>query len=479
MSDAAPASRFDCTPEAALAAVAAHEGLLLVDLDETLYLRNSTEDFIDSAVPGLLALLLMKLLDLLKPWRWTGGAPTRDAWRVRLICVLMPWTMMLWRRRVARRATGYTNQPLASALRARAPAPLIATVGFLPIVTPLLAAMGFAEARVVASRLFVFEDRRGGKLRLLSAALGDAAVREAMVISDSGDDLPLLAACARPLRVVWPDARYRTALSRCYWPTEYLARIKRPGERYFFRGVLQDDFGYWLLASVTLAAYPLFHVAGLLLLLISFWAIYELGYVDNDQVAKRFEREPKLSAEFFRNPVATPAWQPWIWAAGFGAAAIFVLRLPGRPPAADFLRWLAVLVAAHWWFRLYNRVDKNTRVWMFPVLQLARSSAFVVLVPISLVGTIALSAHLFSRWVPYYVYRFGGQDWPETQPHLIRLVFFVLIAGLFAIAVGPAAVLNYPALALLLWTAFRARREFAGAIGSASRLDHEVPREPR
>src|SRR5882762_3153953 len=181
--------QYDASPDAALAAVRAHDGPVVVDLDETLYLRNSTEDFIDCAAPGLLALLLLKPLDLLKPWRWTGGAPTRDAWRVRLICVLMPWTMMLWRRRVARRAASYTNQPLAAALRARAPAPLIATVGFLPIVTPLVAAMGFAEARVVASRLFVLEDRRGGKLRLLSTTLGDAAVRAAMVISDSGDDL--------------------------------------------------------------------------------------------------------------------------------------------------------------------------------------------------------------------------------------------------------------------------------------------------
>jgi hypothetical protein len=479
MSDAASASRFDCTPEAALAALAGFDGLLLVDLDETLYLRNSTEDFIDSAVPGLLALLLLKLLDLLKPWRWTGGPLTRDAWRVRLICVLMPWTLMLWRRGVQQRAASYTNQPLAATLRARAAAPLIATVGFLPIVAPLVAAMGFAEARIVAARLFVFEDRRGGKLRLLSAALGEAAVHESMVLSDSSDDLPLLAACARPLRVVWPEARYLTALSRCYWPTEYLARIKRPGERYFLRGVLQDDFAYWLLASVTLAAYPLFHVAGLLLLLISFWAIYELGYVDNDRVAEKFEREPKLSPEFFRNPVATPTWQPWLWAGAFGTAAIFVLRLPATPPVADFLRWLGVLVATYLWFRLYNRVDKNTRVWMFPVLQLARSCAFVVLVPISLVGTAALSAHLFSRWVPYYVYRFGGRNWPETQPHLIRLVFFVLIACLFAIAEGPAAVLNYPALALLLWTAFRARSEFASALGAASRLDRQGPRGPQ
>ncbi|MDE2252638.1 MAG: hypothetical protein KGL25_14670, partial [Gammaproteobacteria bacterium] len=87
------------TPEAALAELAAYRGTLLVDLDETLYLRNSTEDFLDSACPGLLALLLLKCLDALKPWHLTGGAPTRDVWRVRLVMILMPWTLSRWRRR--------------------------------------------------------------------------------------------------------------------------------------------------------------------------------------------------------------------------------------------------------------------------------------------------------------------------------------------------------------------------------------------
>ena len=35
--------------------IAAHRGPVIVDFDETLYLRNSTEDFLDSARPGWLA----------------------------------------------------------------------------------------------------------------------------------------------------------------------------------------------------------------------------------------------------------------------------------------------------------------------------------------------------------------------------------------------------------------------------------------
>ncbi len=37
------------------------------------------------------------------------------------------------------------------------------------------------------------------------------------------------------------------------------------------------------------------HVVGLLFLLLSFWAVYERGYVDNDEIAARYEREPTLN----------------------------------------------------------------------------------------------------------------------------------------------------------------------------------------
>ena len=37
---------FDSSPADALLALENHRGWVLVDLDETLYLRNSTEDFI-------------------------------------------------------------------------------------------------------------------------------------------------------------------------------------------------------------------------------------------------------------------------------------------------------------------------------------------------------------------------------------------------------------------------------------------------
>ena len=467
----------DVSPEAALVALLTHSGPVLLDLDETLYLRNSTEDFIDCACPGVLALLLMRALDVFKPWRWTGGEVTRDVWRVRAISILLPWTAWRWKRRAAQLAGQFANLRLIAALKQPGCTPIIATVGFQPIVAPLIAALGLSQVRIVAARLSTFADRRGGKLHLVVEALGYDTVRRALVITDSDQDLALLNACARPLRAVWPEARMQRALNSVYLPGQYLTQVKRPGTRYILRGILQEDFAFWVLTSLALATLPLLHVLGLLFLLVSFWAIYERGYVDNDLIASRFEAKPKLSAAFQDAPVATPRWQPWAWAIVCAAIALVLLRWPAQVNVLDLGLWMLVLLATHGWFLLYNRFDKASRVWLFCGLQFARGAAFVVLVPIVPIGAAALGAHVLAKWIPYYIYRLGGKDWPDTPFHLTRLMFFVVLAILLAVAEGIASVLTWTGAALLAWNLYRARQELKAAFGKATRLDrpHDKP----
>lgn len=468
----------DASPETALAAIRGFDGPLLLDFDETLYLRNSTEDYIDCARPGVAAAALMKLLDWIRPWQWTGGELTRDAWRVRVVTALLPWTARRWRRQAPQRVEQFGNAPLLGALRGHATRPIIVTQGFHAIVTPLVAAFNLGESGIVATHAARFGDRLRGKLGLALDALGEDTVRRGLVITDSSDDLPLLDACALPLRTVWPDARTHPALSEIYLPGRYLSRVKRPGERYIVRGVLQEDFAFWLLASVALAGLPMLHAAGLLFLLLSFWAVYECGYVDNDRIAARCERDPRLSEAFHAAPVPTPALEPWIWALASGALAIVLLRWPALPAPADLALWSGVLLATHGWFLLYNRFDKRTRVWLYPGLQLARSAAFVVLVPVAAIGAAALSAHVLAKWVPYYLYRNGERDWPEAPLPLIRLLFFVVLALLLALTQGAGALLNWTAAALLGWNLFRARAGILAAVAAARRIDRQQPPEP-
>jgi hypothetical protein len=320
-----------------------------------------------------------------------------------------------------------------------------------------------------------FADRRGGKLRLVVAALGNETVRRALVLTDSIQDEALLRACALPLRTVWPGARYRPALSGLYLPGQYLALVKRPGERYITRGILQEDFALWVLSSVMLAPDPVKHVIALLFLLVSFWAVYESGYVDNDQVAVRFEHDPKVSKAFNAGVAATPRWAPWVWAIGSGASGVMVLRGIGSEALAGFGIWACVLIATYGAFALYNRFDKATRVWLYSGLQLARSAAFVALVPINLVGAIAIAAHVLAKWVPYYIYRAAGKVWPDAPHFMTRLLFFTVLMLLIALATGIGALWTWSAAALLAWNVFRARHELQATLRSAVRIDRERP----
>lgn len=471
MSSPIDRSAHDATPEAAIAGLGVFHGPLLLDLDETLYLRNSTEDFIDCATPGFAAAVLLKILDWTRPWRWSGGEATRDVWRVRAIALFFPWTTRRWHARIPGLANRFANRPLAAALRTH-PSPItIVTLGFLPIVTPLISALALGESRIVASRGSGFEDRRRGKLGLATDALGEATVRRSLVITDSIDDLPLLDACARGFRTLWPGSRYRSALDHVYLPGRYLSRVKRPGERYISRGILKEDFAIWLIGSIALAGAPIQHAVGLLFLLVSFWTIYECGYVDNDRVGAQYEAEPKLTAAFLDAPVATPRWEPWIWSSVMGVIALLLLRWPALPVIGDFARWLGVLLGTYGTFHLYNRLDKRTRVWLYAGLQLARSAAFTVLVPVPPAATLALAAHVLARWVPYYLYRSDNNVWPENPVPLLRLAFLAVLATLMALTQGVSQLLTWTSAALLAWVLIRAWVDLRLVVAQATRID--------
>lgn len=225
---------------------------------------------------------------------------------------------------------------------------------------------------------------------------------------------------------------------------------------------------------MALAALPIVHIAGLALLLLSFWTIYERGYVDNDFIAAHYEHDPKLSRHYHEQLVATPTWQPWIWALAAGAAAVYLLCGPLQPKPSNYLAWACALAATYGWFKLYNRVDKDTRVWMFPFLQLARSAALVVLVPITAVGAAIIGAQVLARWVPYYVYRLGKKDWPKDHTHLIRVIFFVILAMMLIITQGPRAVFNWTGAAVFFWALYRARHEIRTAAQGISLLSRSA-----
>ncbi|MEL6335025.1 MAG: HAD family hydrolase [Pseudomonadota bacterium] len=465
---------IEAPSRAELAVLQAHPGPVLVDLDETLYLRNSTEDFIDTATPGVVVLVFLKVLDLVKPWRWTGGIKVRDTWRIRLLLLLFPWTLRRWRNRVKTLAASARNQPLADALHARGDAPIIVTVGFEPVVKPLVDALGFAGVRIVATDPWRFEDRCIGKRRLAEAALGSDTVARSAVITDSLEDSDLLEACATPLHVIWPDARWQAGLGSIYVPGRYLHLVKRPGKNDIRRSILQDELPMWLLATIWLATFPVLHTLAVMLLMLSFWAIYEVGYVDNDKMAEKYEAEPTLSETYTGHTVATPMIAPWVWAAISGAIGLTLLSWPSAPSYSVALAWLGVLVTIALCFRLYNRLDPASRIWLYPALRLGRTAALIAVAPMVPQAVAAITANTTAAWIAYLQSR-QKRDWTASRPNLVRLIFFALMMLLLGTAVGPELLLGPPTLAFLVFFTFKARNDILEVWSGMRRIDRSAP----
>ena len=76
---------------------------------------------------------------------------------------------------------------------------------------------------------------------------------------------------------------------------------------------------------------------------------------------------------------------------------------------------------------LYNRLDKRSRIWLFAGLQSLRALSFVAVVSVTLVGAVALLAHILARWVPYCAYRVTGAGTTTKTSEPARLLFFILI----------------------------------------------------
>jgi hypothetical protein len=464
---------FAVPEDEVLAIVAKYEKTVIIDFDETLYLRNSTADFIDCAVPGILALIVLKVLDLLAPWRWTGGLKARDVWRVRIVLALFPWTLRRWKRRCREQNNALTNLPLLRVLRQRGRPFIIATSGFSIVVDPLVSEMGCADVPVIACRLNQSSDRTAGKLALIENRIG-SALAEAMVVTDSTDDIDILRRCARPCLTQWKNARYQRSFRRAYLPGIYTLTVKRPDGTGL--GGIAATFSFWLLASMTAPEVEISSIVAIFFLFLSLWSVYEVGYMDNDICALKFETDPVFTREAIDFPYPSVQRSAWAFAIILGGAGCWFAQSHSWP--TTFAKWLMILIFTRGVFHYYNRIDKKTRVWLYPILQIAREASFILVVPVGVVGVIICMAQIIGKWLQYYIYRyiraFNLARWPEIELHTVRLCLFMALVGSLLVVEQRASVWAWSTAAILGWCGFLARKEIAAIIRGAHRIDAEA-----
>ena len=420
---------------------------LLLDFDETYWLRNSTEAFLDSVRPAWPAALILAALDIVRPWRLLPGPDKDHVWRdwlrVLTILVLFPWSLIRWRK-LARTLGPQWQNPALAPLVTRQPAggAWLVTNGFRPIVAPLLAALPAAERpTLLASPLTTgFAWRRLGKRAVVEQALGKERLAAATVVTDNDEDGDLLAAAGAPLHLKWPDARYEPAHARAYLPLYYMERIKRPHQGHLKRVVLTDEL--ILLLLVYLWATPsLATLTAIVVLHASFWVIYEILYVENDRVAAERETDPRLSAAYHQTPHRFREPLAWLTGLALGLAGIALLQLAptygGPGLALGWALWALFLLALRCLAWVYNHVDKTTRIPLYLVLQAFKLAGLALLLPLPQAALVLLAAHLAAQWLPYLAYRVAQTavvDAWALPAHLYRLVLALVLAAFWALS---------------------------------------------
>lgn len=410
-------------------AIRAFQGPILLDLDETLYLRNSSQDFLASAQPRFFCGIILRILEKLKPWRFTG-AETADVWRTFFVSLFMPWVWLTWRHEGVRLGQIHANKLLIDAANSSNGKLYVATLGFGPIVRPIVDGLGLNASDIISCRLFSFSDRRSGKLALVRNSLSEDRIRNALVVTDSRDDQDLLEASGRPFLKRWPGARFVSASSLICLPFEYLSKIKRPGAKYGWLILKEDFLSCWLIAlfpyivsepAMSLPAFFLF---------VSFWSVYELGYYENDIIAGR-ESDGVRSKNFDPERLSNLPGLFYFYGILFSLVGFSLLGVD----AATAIKWSAVLVCVRLNYWVFNRIDKKTRIWLYFPLQLLRMFAISVVFPFNPEGVALCLSYAIARWLSYIAYREimveNAYQWPSLKVPVVWLVLDVALNSVF------------------------------------------------
>jgi hypothetical protein len=211
-------------------------------------------------------------------------------------------------------------------------------------------------------------------------------------------------------------------------------------------------------------------------LLLSFWCIYELGYIENDIVAEKFEKKPTLSETYQRYKNRVNTWQPWVWALAFAVPGILILELTKivssnvslvakvsaidlKTALIDMASWIGLLLVVRVTFFIYNYIDKQTRSWLHLVLQAYKCFGFLVVTKTNIIGSMLFASQVISRWIPYFVHRYSKSEWLKELPNEI-LRAFVFVFLVIAIALGTQNIfilVSWQTLVIFIWYTYRAR----------------------
>jgi hypothetical protein len=354
-----------------------------------------------------------------------------------------------------------------------------ATKGFNFIVKPIIKHLNTAIYEIIGCRFWMgCVDRNKNKEDLIASKISCAEIGESIVVTDSLDDASLLKVVKHPFLVIWNQAKYIPAMEDAYIPFFYLETVKRPGKQTIQKIILKNHLISLILALSWGSPTPILHIPGITLLVFAFWCIYEVGYHENDLVAEKFEKKPVLSATYHQYKSKMNQWEPWIWAVAlsfFGillieASEIGIGKADNREISEILIKlslWVGVLSLTRLTYVAYNYLDEKTRIWIYPVLQVWKFFGFLVVSASNSIGVALLLAQLFVEWIPYSIYRCGGNR-KTFQPEIFRLFVYSFLCLTIATDMGDASILINPQFIIIfVWVFLRSKSELMTLLSNA------------
>jgi hypothetical protein len=322
---------YNVSPEELIAKIESrHDSTIyLVDFDETLWLRNSTEEFLASIKPHILVSIVLQFLSFIKPWKWRSGQNPehhKDLLRLKVILYFAPWAVQRWDSIALDLGPKYLNKDLLKALTEEPDNKIhIVSYGYDFIISPLLKAIDpQLQLTVSASLDSAMELRLKGKGYAVKEVIGEIALKRSTCITDSLLDVDLLKMAKVGLLCEWPRAKYVQAGRSPMLPLIYSTKIKRPKTNYFLRAIIGQDYTLLLLAFSLVSSDPVICSISLLFFLISYFCTYEIGYYENDRLAHKYENKPRVSEEFSSYLGCFKPWFAWLWGIIFSVPAAWL-----------------------------------------------------------------------------------------------------------------------------------------------------------
>lgn len=232
--------------------------------------------------------------------------------------------------------------------------------------------------------------------------------------------------------------RHRLRYPIPHYPLEYCIHCKRNKDAGlpFLTDNIGDDLLIVIVAFALVLQTPIWGAMAILLLHLSLWMVYEIGYFENDSISATLERESKTPPRFIEFRDKFSVTTAWVYAAVFGAAGIWAVSqvpdwyfadAPENGVWIAAIIWVGVLIALRTIYWFYNRVDKMSRILLYLPLQILKYAFPILFVGLAPAGAALIFAQILRRWLPYIVYRYSGVLHKDLPIRALRLLVFLTV----------------------------------------------------